>query len=302
MTRHSTLHKTPELECHHCMLFNVIPLRHIKDIDSRQFAKMFQCYKYRVERWNCRPRKDDMIPFQLNENRFSLFVADHLLVGQLCTNPKSDRSLLSSLKVTQCSTSEIGDAPLYNSCSLPIQVMTTGPLPALSKCKSGLPRTTGMCPGWWKQNIRLRLSSHLTSSKSAWKSTPKCTWMCWRVCWSPGAIRWPVADPGCGSRTRRQPKSPKRPRLGFRRCATTLYPSLTAPSSPDLNPLDYFVWSYVENITNMTSHNTKASLIAAIRRAPAGACEKGMPPVPDPYRGGDWGWRRLHWIDVSSTT
>ena len=62
-----------------------------------------------------------------------------------------------------------------------------------------------------------------------------------------------------------------------------------APSSPDLNPLDYFVWSYVENITNMTRHNTKASLIAAIRRAPAGA-------VPDSYRGGDWGWRRLHWI------
>ena len=39
-----------------------------------------------------------------------------------------------------------------------------------------------------------------------------------------------------------------------------------SPSSPDLNLLDYFVWSYVENITNMTSHNTKASLIAAIRR------------------------------------
>ena len=38
------------------------------------------------------------------------------------------------------------------------------------------------------------------------------------------------------------------------------------PSSPDLNPLDYFVWSIVENITNMTSHNTKTSLIAAIRR------------------------------------
>ena len=37
------------------------------------------------------------------------------------------------------------------------------------------------------------------------------------------------------------------------------------PSSPDLNPLDYFSWSYVENITNMTFHNTKASLIAAIR-------------------------------------
>ena len=38
------------------------------------------------------------------------------------------------------------------------------------------------------------------------------------------------------------------------------------PSSPDLNPLDYLVRSYSENITNMTSHNTRASLIAAIRR------------------------------------
>ena len=38
------------------------------------------------------------------------------------------------------------------------------------------------------------------------------------------------------------------------------------PSSPDLNQLDYFIWSYVENITNMTSHNTKASLIAAINQ------------------------------------
>ena len=39
-----------------------------------------------------------------------------------------------------------------------------------------------------------------------------------------------------------------------------------APCSPDLNQMDYFVWSYVENITNMTSHNTKVSLITAIRR------------------------------------
>ena len=45
-------------------------------------------------------------------------------------------------------------------------------------------------------------------------------------------------------------------------------------SSPDLNPLHYFVWSYVENITNMTSHNNKASLIAAIHRVFA-----ELPPV-----------------------
>ena len=34
----------------------------------------------------------------------------------------------------------------------------------------------------------------------------------------------------------------------------------------------------------------------------AGACGKGILLVLDPYRGGDWGWRRLHWIDVSSTS
>ena len=209
-----------------------------------------------------------MIPFPFNENRFSFFVAGHLLVGQLCSNPKSDRSLLSCLKVTQCSMSEIGDAPLCNSCTPPIQVMT-------ARTIAGLPRIIGMCPGWWKQSFQLWLwslvwfqvratSCHLTSLKSAWKSTPKCTWMYWRVWWSPGVIRWPVADPGCGSRTQCQPTNPKRPRLSFRRSTTTLYPSLTGPlSSLDLNPLDCFVWSYVKNITNMTSHNTKASLIAA---------------------------------------
>ena len=116
------------------------------------------------------------------------------------------------------------------------------------------------CAGWWKQSFRLRLwslvwlqvratSCHFTSSKSAWKSTPKCTWMCWRVWWFPGAIRWPVADPGCGSRTRRPPASPKRPRLGFRRSVTTLYPSLTGPSpSP--------TWTY---LTTSFSHTPRTS-------------------------------------------
>ena len=40
----------------------------------------------------------------------------------------------------------------------------------------------------------------------------------------------------------------------------------------------------------------------SIHRAPAGACGKGILSVPDPYRGDDWGWTWLHWIDVSSTT
>ena len=41
--------------------------------------------------------------------------------------------------------------------------------------------------------------------------------------------------------------------------------------------------------------------LPSICRAPTSAFGEGMLPVPDPYRGGDWGWRRLHWIDVSST-
>ena len=207
-------------------------------------------------------------------------MADYLLVGQLCRNPKSDRSLLSCLKVTQCSTSEIGDAPLYNSSSLPIQVMTTGPLPAPSKCKSGLPRITGTCPGWWKQSSRLRLwfwcgfkwgSHHVTSHlrcrlESQHQSVPGCTdeggdplvqsggqWQTLGVAAGLGASLQVQRDPGLASE-------------GVLRLCTLL--SL-GPSSPDLNPLDDFVWSYVENITNMTSHNTKANLIAAIRRADA---------------------------------
>ena len=57
-----------------------------------------------------------------------------------------------------------------------------------------------------------------------------------RVWWSPGEIRWPVADPGCGSRTRRWPTSPKRLRLDFRRSDTTLYHSLTSPAPSQSEP------------------------------------------------------------------
>ena len=196
---------------------------------------------------------------------------------------------------------------------LPIQVMTTGPLPAPSKCKSGLPRIPATCPGWWKQNFWQRLwslvwfqvratSCHLTSLKSAWKSTLKCTWMCWRVWWSPGAIRWPVADFGRGSRTRRRPTSPKRPRLDFRRSATTLYPCFTGLPPPPT----WTCWTTLFGHTLRTSTTwppttpKPAWSPLSVEYWPS-SCRrlwKSILPVPDPYRGGDWGWRRLHWIDA----
>ena len=120
---------------------------------------------------------------------FSFFIADHLLVGQLCTNPKSDRSLLSCLKVTQCSSSEIGDALLYNSCSLPIQVMTTGPLPAPSKCESGWFNAWGHSSThrttlwrWWSGGFKwgpYHATSHLRSRlESPHQSVPGCAEEC----------------------------------------------------------------------------------------------------------------------------
>ena len=107
-------------------------------------------------------------------------------------------------------------------------------------------------------------TSHLRSRlESQHQSVPGCA----EECGDPlvqSSGRWQtlgvVAGLGAGPQVQRDPCLASE---GMRRLCTLLTLAL---SSPDLNPLDYFVWSYVENITNMTSHNTKASLIAAIRR------------------------------------
>ena len=81
-----------------------------------------------------------------------------------------------------------------------------------------------------------------------------------------------MADPGCGSRTQRRPKETQ---AWLQKECYDFSPSLTGPRpSPDLNQLDYFVWSYVENIANMTSHDTKAGLNTTIHRVFA-----EIPPV-----------------------
>ena len=217
---------------------------------------------------------------------FFFFFADHLLVGQLCTNPKSDRSLLSCLKVTQCSTNEIRDAPLYNSGSLPTQVMTTGLLPAPSKCKSarfnvpramktkfpatvmvfGVVSSVGhiMPPHIFEVGLKVNTKVYLDVLKSV-----VIHW-CDRVA---GGRPWVWQQNSAPA-----DKSKETQAWLQKECYDFVPFSHWPPPSPDLNPLDYFVWSYVENITNMTSHNTKASLIAAIRRVfaelPPGLVEK----------------------------
>ena len=160
-----------------------------------------------------------MIPFPFNENQSSFFVTDHQRVGQLCTNSESDRSLLSCLKVTQCSTSKIGDAPLYNTCSLPIQVMTTGPLLAPSKCKSGrfnawghssTHRTT-LCR-WWSGGFKWGPRHAISHPRSRLESQHQSVRGCAEPCGDPlvqSDGRWQAL--GVAARLGRWPTSPKRP-------------------------------------------------------------------------------------------
>ena len=240
------------------------------------------------------------------------FVANHLLVGQLCTNPKSDRGLLSCLKVTQCSTSEIGDAPLYNSCSLPIQVMIIGPFQAPSKCKSGrfnVPRVMKtkfpatvmvfgvvsseghiMRPHIFELGLKVNTKVYLDVLKSV--VMPWCNQVA-------GGRSW-VWQQDSGPAHKSKETQP-----WLQEC-NDLYTSLTGPILPRREPagLLRLVIRREHHQHDLPQHQSQPDRRhpPSIRRAPSGACGKGKLPVPDPYRGGDWGWRRLHWIDVSSTT
>ena len=171
-----------------------------------------------------------MIPFPFNENRFSFFCCRP---STSWPNPKSDRSLLSCLKVIQCSTREIGDVPLYNSFSL-------------VSSKSHI-----MPSHIFEVGLKVNTKVYLDVLKSM-------------------VIPWCNQVAGGRPWVWQQDSAPahkfKETQFKEKECYDFVPFFHCPPSSPDLNPLDYFVWSYVENITNMTSHNTKASLIAAIRR------------------------------------
>ena len=255
-----------------------------------------------------------MIPFPLNENRFSFFVADHLLVGQLCKNPKSDRSLLSCLKVTQCSTREIGDAPLYNSCSLPIQVMTTGTIASILKMQiqtvqraqgeenkvSGYGYGLWCCFKWGPHHATSHLRSRLESQH---QSVSGCAEECGDPLVRSGG-RWQTlgvaAGLGAGPQVQRDPGLGSE---GVLRLCTLLSQASLLPR-PELTGLLRLVIRREHHQHDLPQHQSQPDRRhpPSIRRAPAGACGKSMLPVPDPYQGGDWGWRRLHRIYISSTT
>ena len=136
------------------------------------------------------------------------------------------------------------------------------------------------------------------------KSIPKCTLMCWRVLWSPGAIRWPVADPGVAAGLGAGPQVQWVPGLaleGVLRLCTFLSLALLLP---DLNPLDNLLIRWEHHQQDIPQHQSQPDHRPppSIHRAPTSTCGKGMLLFPDPCRGGVWGWRRQHWIDISFTT
>ena len=101
-------------------------------------------------------------------------------------------------------------------------------------------------------------TSHLRSRlKSQHQSVPGCAEECGDPLLQLGG-QWQTLGVAAGLCTGPQVRDPGLASEGVLWLCTFL---LLASSSPDLN---YFVWSFVENITNMTSHKTKASLIAAI--------------------------------------
>ena len=259
-----------------------------------------------------------MIPFPFNENPFLFFVVDHLLVGQLCINTKSNRSLtIVSESDTmfnkwnrRCATVQLmlSTDPSYDNrtiaSTLKMQIwiaMNNRDVPRVMKTK--FPATV-MVLVWFQVRAT---SCHLTSLKSAWKSTPKCTWMCWE-CGDPlmqSDGLWQTlgvaAGLGAGPQVKRDPGLASERVL---RLCTLL--SLAPPPPPT-----WIHWTTSFSHMSRTSPTWPPTIPKPARSppyaeysssSPAGTCEKGMLPVPDPYEVGNWSWRQLHWIDVSSTT
>ena len=124
----------------------------------------------------------------------------------LSTDPSYDyRTIASTLKMQIWIATNNQDMPRVMKTKFPATVMVFGVVSSEDHI---------MPPHFFEVGLKVNTKVYLDVLKSVM---------------TPGAIRWPVGDSGCGSRTRRRPTSPKRPRLGFGRSATTLYLSLSGP-------------------------------------------------------------------------
>ena len=235
-----------------------------------------------------------MVPFPFNENQFSFFVANHLLVcvqiaraiGAFYHVWKWQNVQQARLEIRRCTTHALYRSKLWQQdhCQHPQNANPDSS--TLEGTAQHIRRPFGgggaeshiMPPHIFEVGLKVNTKVYLDVLKSM-------------------VIPWCNQVAG-GSRTWRWPTSPKRPRLGFRRSATTLYHSLTGPLLPwpETAGLLCLVIRQEHHQHDLPQQQSQPDRHhpSRIRRAPAGTCEKGMLQVLDPYRSGDWGWRRLH--------
>ena len=185
--------------------------------------------------------------------------------------------------------------------------MTTEPLPAPSKCKSrrfNVPRVMKTKFPATVMVFGVVSSSHVRSRlESQRQSVPGCAEECGDSLVQSGG-RWQTLGVAAGLDV--GPQVQRDPGLAsagvLRLCILlSLAPLLPWPEPAGLLRLVIHREHHQHDLPQRQSqpdHRHPPS----IRWVPAGACRKGMLPIPDPYRGGDWGRRRRHGIDVSSTT
>ena len=189
---------------------------------------------------------------------------------------------------------------------LPIQVMTTGPLPAPSKCKSswfnvpgvmktkfpatvmvfGVVSSEGhiMPPHIFEVGLKVNTKVYLDVLKSV--VIPWCNQVA-------GGRPWVWQQDSA------QAHKSKETQAWLQKKCYDFVPFSHWPPSP-LRPepagLLHLVIRREHHQHDLPQHQSQPDRRhpPSIHRAPAGACGKGMLLVPDPYRGGDWGWRRLH--------
>ena len=208
-----------------------------------------------------------MIPFPFNENWFSFFVADHLLIGLLCTNPRAigafyhvESDTMFNERNRRCAAVQLmlSTDPPYDSQNHYCIATNNRDVPRVMKTKFpatvmvfGVLSSEGhiMPPHIFEVGLKVNTKMYLDVLKSV--MIPWCNQVASGRPWE-----W-QQDSALAH------KSKETQAWLQKECYDFVPFSHWAPSSPDLNPLNYFVCSYV---TNMTSHNTKASLITAIHR------------------------------------
>ena len=190
--------------------------------------------------------------------------------------------------------------------ALSIQVMTTRPLPAPSKCKPGRFNAWGyssMHPTtiwqWWHGRTppgRPGQGVHRKGPGNHWWNSQQPFQ---QIARDLGVLHTTVnvcvkEDLKCKSYRRQTSQILTEKTKNLRLIKSARHP-------PPPSTWTRWTTSFGHmSTTSIWPPTTKLAWSLSICRAPAGACGKGMLPVPD--RGSDWDWRQLHWRDVSSTT